>query len=95
MPSKGLKAMENYEVKRVRFKPFGWCEINQDHRLEDIMKSGNRDKAEGKLHEIKGKVKEEAGKLTNNPKREIEGIDEKIAGKAQGKTGEIKKALGK
>ena len=87
--------MESYEVGRVRFKPFGWCEINHNHRLEDIMKSGNRDKAEGKFHEIKGKMKEKAGKLTDNPKREIEGVDEKIAGKAQGKTGEVKKALGK
>lgn len=59
------------------------------------MKSGNRDKAEGKLHEIKGKAKEKAGKLTDNPKLEIEGTDEKIAGKIQGDVGNIKKALGK
>ena len=59
------------------------------------MKSGNRDKAEGKLHEIKGKAKEKAGKLTDNPKLEIEGTDEKIAGKIQGDVGNIKKALDK
>lgn len=59
------------------------------------MKSGNQDKAEGKFHEIKGKVKEKAGKLTDNPKLEGEGVGEKIAGKAQGKLGDIKKVLGK
>lgn len=59
------------------------------------MKSGNRDKTEGKLHEIKGKAKEQAGKLTDNQKLEIEGTDEQIAGKIQGDVGDIKKALGK
>lgn len=59
------------------------------------MKSGNRDKAEGKLREIKGKAKEKAGKLTDNPKLQTEGTDEKISGKIQGDVGDIKKALGK
>lgn len=59
------------------------------------MKSGNRDKAEGKLHEIKGTMKEKAGRLTDNPKLEIEGTDEKIAGRIQGDVGDIKKTLGK
>lgn len=59
------------------------------------MKSGNKDKAEGKYHEIKGKIKEEAGDLTNNRKREVEGKAEKNSGKVQGKVGEVKKNLGK
>ncbi|MBW6508869.1 MAG: CsbD family protein [Desulfuromonadales bacterium] len=59
------------------------------------MKSGNRDKTEGKLHEIKGKVKEQTGKLTGSPKLEREGTDEQIAGKIQGDVGDIKKVLGK
>jgi uncharacterized protein YjbJ (UPF0337 family) len=58
------------------------------------MKSSTRDKAEGKLHEIKGKVKEVAGKLTDDPKLEAEGADEKLAGKVQGKIGQIKEVLG-
>jgi uncharacterized protein YjbJ (UPF0337 family) len=53
------------------------------------------DKVEGKLHEVKGAVKETAGKITDNPKLEAEGQVEKMAGKAQGKIGEIKKVLGK
>ncbi len=59
------------------------------------MKSSMRDKAEGTLHEVKGKVKEAAGKLSDNPELEAEGTGEKIAGKIQEKIGQIKKTLGK
>ena len=54
------------------------------------MKSSIRDKAEGTLHEVKGKVKEVAGKLSDNPKLEAEGISEKLAGKVQEKIGQVK-----
>ena len=37
------------------------------------MKSGTRDQAEGTFHQIKGKVKEVAGELSDNPKLEAEG----------------------
>jgi uncharacterized protein YjbJ (UPF0337 family) len=59
------------------------------------MKSSIRDKAEGTFHEVKGKVKEMAGKITDNPKLEAEGTGEKIAGKVQEKIGQVKKVLGK
>jgi uncharacterized protein YjbJ (UPF0337 family) len=35
-----------------------------------------------------------AGKITDNPKLEIEGTGEKIAGKMQEKLGQVKKVLG-
>lgn len=59
------------------------------------MKSSNRDKVEGTFHEVKGAVKEVAGKLCDNPKMKLEGTVEKIAGKAQEKLGQVKKVLGK
>ena len=59
------------------------------------MKSSIRDKAEGRFHEVKGKVKEVAGKITDNPKLETKGKAEKIAGKVQEKIGQAKKVLGK
>ena len=62
---------------------------------EDTMKSSIRDKAEGTFHEVKGKVKEVAGKLSDNPKLKAEGTGEKIAGKVQKKIGEVKKVLEK
>jgi len=59
------------------------------------MKSSTRDKTEGTFHEAKGKAKQMAGKLTDNPELEAEGTDEKIAGKVQEKIGKVKKVLGK
>jgi len=59
------------------------------------MKSSTKDKAEGKYHEVKGKIKEMAGELTDNPKLEAKGKTEKIAGKVQEKIGQVKKVLGK
>lgn len=59
------------------------------------MKSSTKDQAEGKFHEMKGKVKEVAGKLSDNPNLEGEGTGEKIAGKVQSKIGQVEKVLGK
>jgi len=59
------------------------------------MKSSTKDRAEGTFHELKGKAKEIAGKVTDNPKLEGEGTGEKIAGKVQEKIGQVKKVLGK
>ena len=59
------------------------------------MKSSIRGKTEGTFHEAKGKVKEMAGKITDNPQLEAKGKVEKIAGKVQEKVGQVKKVLGK
>lgn len=59
------------------------------------MKSSTKDQVEGKFHEVKGAIKETAGKLSDNPELEGEGVGEKIAGKVQGKIGQIKKVLEK
>jgi uncharacterized protein YjbJ (UPF0337 family) len=59
------------------------------------MKQSTEDKASGKFHEVKRKVKEKAGQLTNNPDLEGEGQDEKVGGKIQKKIGQVEKVLGK
>ena len=59
------------------------------------MKSSTKDQVQGTFHELKGKVKEVAGKLSDNPKLEGEGTGEKIAGKVQEKIGQVKKVFGK
>jgi len=46
------------------------------------MSSALKDKVKGTLREAKGKVKEVAGKITDNPKLQGKGLIEKIAGKA-------------
>ena len=58
------------------------------------MKSSMKDKVEGTFHEAKGKIKEVAGEITDNPNLEAEGKSEKIAGKVQEKIGQVKKVLG-
>lgn len=59
------------------------------------MKSGNRDKAEGKLHQTKGKVKEIVGDIAGDHDLEVEGKAENAAGKLQEKLGEVKKVVEK
>jgi uncharacterized protein YjbJ (UPF0337 family) len=59
------------------------------------MKKSTRDQGEGKVHEVKGKIKEKAGRLTNNPRLQEEGTDEKVGGKIQKKIGQIEKVLEK
>jgi len=58
------------------------------------MKSSTQDKAEGTFHQVKGKVKEVAGKISGKPELEIEGTVEKNAGKVQKKVGEVKEVIG-
>jgi uncharacterized protein YjbJ (UPF0337 family) len=60
-----------------------------------MTKPGTQDQVEGKLHAVKGKVKEVAGKLMNDPDLEADGDAEEIAGKIQNKIGQVKKVLGK
>ena len=57
------------------------------------MKPSTKDQIEGKLHEVKGKVREQVGQLTNNPDLAAEGQAEKLGGKVQKKIGQIEKVL--
>jgi uncharacterized protein YjbJ (UPF0337 family) len=59
------------------------------------MKSSMKDKAKGTFHEAKGRAKEMAGKIADDPTLEAKGKAEKIAGKVQQKVGQVKKFLGK
>ena len=61
---------------------------------ENNMKSSIRDRAEGVGRQAKGKAKEVAGRATNNPDLEGEGMGEQIAGTAQRKVGQVKKVFG-
>ena len=54
-----------------------------------------KDEIKGKFHEVKGSVKEKAGKVTNNPDLKAEGHAEKLGGKVQKKLGQMEHALEK
>jgi uncharacterized protein YjbJ (UPF0337 family) len=59
------------------------------------MKPSIENEIAGKVHEVKGKIKEKVGRLTNDPDLEGEGIGEKIAGKVQKKIGQLEKVFEK
>ena len=59
------------------------------------MKPSIKNEIAGKVHEVKGKIKEKAGQMTNDPDLEGKGLAEKMAGNVQNKIGHAEKALGK
>jgi uncharacterized protein YjbJ (UPF0337 family) len=59
------------------------------------MSESMKDKAQGAVHEVKGKIKEKIGRATNDPDLEGEGTGEKIGGKVQKKVGDVEKVFGK
>jgi len=58
------------------------------------MKRSTRDKAKGAFHELKGKLKAQAGILTADPKLEAEGRDEQVAGMVQKVIGKVEQVVG-
>jgi uncharacterized protein YjbJ (UPF0337 family) len=58
------------------------------------MKPSTENEIDGKVHEVKGAIKEKVGQLTNDPDLEDEGTAEKIGGKVQKKIGQVQKVLG-
>ncbi|MGA2133586.1 MAG: CsbD family protein [Bryobacteraceae bacterium] len=59
------------------------------------MTPSTKDEMQGKLHEVKGKVKEKAGHAIGNPDLEAEGQSENLAGKVQKKVGQVEKVFEK
>jgi uncharacterized protein YjbJ (UPF0337 family) len=57
------------------------------------MKTSTKDKIQGSFHEVKGAVKEQLGKATNDRALKAEGTSEKRAGKVQQKLGRAKDAV--
>ena len=50
----------------------------------------NRDQVAGMAKQIKGSVKQAAGKATGNRRTQIEGMADKVAGKVQKAYGDVK-----
>ena len=59
------------------------------------MNPSTNDRIEGKFHEVKGKIKETVGQVTNNPDLESEGQVENLGGKLQRKVGQVEKVFEK
>jgi uncharacterized protein YjbJ (UPF0337 family) len=85
--------IETYDQDSDRTKP----QSGRISRAQEAfpMNRSTKDKAKGKLHELKGQLKEKVGRLTKNPDLEAEGQGEKIAGKVQKKIGQVEKVFEK
>jgi uncharacterized protein YjbJ (UPF0337 family) len=59
------------------------------------MNQSTEDQIRGKLHEVKGKVKETVGQVTSDPNLEAEGQAETFGGKVQKKLGQIEQVFEK
>jgi uncharacterized protein YjbJ (UPF0337 family) len=57
--------------------------------------SSTHDETEGKVHQVKGAIKEGIGHLTNNPNLHDEGTAEKVDGKVEEKIGQVKRVFEK
>jgi uncharacterized protein YjbJ (UPF0337 family) len=76
---------------RLVFKVIGIIPTDQlkDRRITNM----DKDRIEGVGHQVKGAVKEVAGKVTGDTKTEAEGKVEKAAGKVQNTVGGVKDSL--
>ena len=54
----------------------------------------NRDEIEGKAEALKGRVKQAAGDLTNNPDLHDEGVADEVAGRTQDAMGRVRRKVG-
>ena len=53
----------------------------------------SEDEAKGKMKQIKGHVREEAGKLTGDKSEQLKGKLEQVEGKVQEEVGELKRKI--
>jgi uncharacterized protein YjbJ (UPF0337 family) len=54
----------------------------------------NRDELDGKVDEVKGKVKQGVGRATDNPELHDEGVADEASGKVQGGLGKARRKVG-
>jgi len=59
------------------------------------MKPSTENVVAGKIHAVKGQIKEAVGKATNDPHLEGEGLGEKVAGTIQNKLGHLQQVIEK
>ena len=60
-----------------------------------MMRPSTKNEITGKVHKAKGTIKKHLGQLTDNPKLEIAGMAENLAGHLQEKLGQAQKVIEK
>jgi uncharacterized protein YjbJ (UPF0337 family) len=76
-------------------KRFAKALIKTDFEEATKMRPSTNNEIAGKVHEMKGKIKQKGGQLTNDPRLEAEGVVDNIGGKVQKKIGQVQKAVKK
>jgi uncharacterized protein YjbJ (UPF0337 family) len=89
-PDRRIGAGSFYRYYSVNSRPH----LNNAANKGENMKSSTQDRAAGKVHEVKGKIKEQVGKATKDPDLEASGKAEKNAGKVQNWIGRAEKLVG-
>ena len=93
-------------LRRARDLPVSSATSRRDlgrgiHSLRDLelrigyMKSSTKDKVTGRAEQVKGVVKEKAGKATGSTRTQDSGTVDKVKGTVRNKVGDIKKVFGK
>ena len=67
----------------------------RDHVRFDCMKSSTKDKMRGSVNQVKGAIKEKAGKASGDADLRDRGTAEKVGGAIQKKVGHVKQVFGK
>lgn len=60
-----------------------------------MMRRSTKDKSQGAFRELKGKLKQKVGRLTNDPGLEAKGLAGNISGKIQKKIGDLERVVEK
>jgi uncharacterized protein YjbJ (UPF0337 family) len=55
----------------------------------------NKDRVEGKLKDVAGRVERQAGEWTGDPKKQVKGVAKQVEGKMQNALGKVKDAAKK
>jgi uncharacterized protein YjbJ (UPF0337 family) len=62
---------------------------------ETMIRRSTKDKSKGAFRELKGKLKQKVGQLTNDPALKAKGLGEKISGKIQKRIGDLERVVEK
>ena len=71
----------------------GPTHIFMTDRDKSLTEKGIEDSAEGKMKDLKGKVKDAAGSLTGDTSLEVEGKVDQFKGKAQDTLGKVERTI--
>lgn len=66
-----------------------------DRNRDELLRKGTENKAEGKMDDLKGRVKDSVGGLTGDSSLQAEGKMDRVKGKAKDAIGEIQQDLGR